>query len=314
MTEKKQAKNSKLKTFMFFLVLALVFWFFTKFSKDLSTRLTLDIQYTQVPVKVLISQKSNSTVSIDIKANGFQALKYLIKSPSLTIPVATYYKNNDTLISIPFQEYRRLVENQLTGIQIKNASLNEISIFLDQSITKKIPVRLVSKSTFKKGFRAVGDIRIIPDSLLITGPSTIIKPVNEVFTKPFTSKEIASSVSQQVPLEGFKNKNINLTQEVVELNIVVKEFSQKEVQVPVNIINVPADIVLKANPEAINVQFEVAVDVYQTTTSKDFEIICDYNEKISDGSFMLPKIIKKPEGVYQIELQDKKVTYLIFNQ
>ena len=49
-------RNQKIKSFLFFLALALGIWFLTKFSKDLTTELTLSVVYKNLPEETLLGK------------------------------------------------------------------------------------------------------------------------------------------------------------------------------------------------------------------------------------------------------------------
>lgn len=312
--EKKPStyKNPKIRNFLFFLGMAILLWFLTKFSNEIKANIEAEIQYVNVPEEVLLSENNPKQFSMDLSANGYKMLLYAVKDAVLEIDISAYYTSGINEITISQAELSGLVKRQLGVGNVENVSLSPLKIQLDKSIQKKVAVFFNGSLNYKDGYKSVGGIQLEPDTVLLRGPSEIISEIDTILTKSFSRKNIEESFSQNLDLLPPASKKVKMEPNVVTVSLEVAEFTQKQVNVPIQLKNVPEDINLRLIPENVMVKFEVAVDDFNTIDSTHFQVICDFDDKISEGNFMIPKIVSKPDNVYRVDLDTKKVEYLIF--
>jgi hypothetical protein len=311
-SENTKNKNPKIKSFLFFLLLATLFWFLTKFSKDSETSLTTSLDYINVPDTVIVTNDNVKKITFDVSGNGFQLLSHKLRNTSLKIDVNAYYKEADSVIILPVQELQKIILKQLGLSDIKNISETELVLNLDKNASKKIPISLHSQISYKEGFFQQGRIVIKPDSVRISGPSEEIDTITTITTRLLKKKDITDGFTETIELIKPQNKKVLLDPQSVSITIEAEEFSQMKMQIPVEVINLPEETELKLFPESIEITFDVSIKDFGKLAVDDFKIICDFSERIEDGSFMIPKLLRFPEIIQHIELETKKVEFLIF--
>jgi hypothetical protein len=314
MTGRKQKyRASKIKSFLFFLLLALVFWILTKFSEESTAFVNSNLVFTNLPDSVSISPETRNEVAFTISANGFQLLSYKLKAPTIDIDISRYYEAGDTLVLISDSELTKIISKQIDNNNgVRNLSVDQLKVYLDVMVTKKVPVNLISDITFKDGYKLVGVIKLNPDSVIVSGPSTALRKMGSISSETFVQRDISESTATSVGLLIPSNSAITLSESEVGLQMEVAEFSQKRLTLPVEVINVPADVTLKLIPESIVISFDVSVNGFNNISERDFRIVCDYATKSSEEPIMVPKLIQQPEGLGHIEWSTKRIEYLIF--
>jgi len=311
--QKKKYKTSKIKSFLFFLLLALVFWVLTKFSEQSTAAINANLAFTNLPGSVSISPKTPSDIEFDISANGFEFLSYNINAPQIDIDVSKYYKEGDTLISISSSELDKIIMAHFgNDTRVSNLSISTLVVPLDVVVSKKVPIKLISEISYKEGYKAVGEPFLKPDSVVISGPSVSVNGVDSIISETYTSKDASETLESVIGLHLDENSDISISEETVSLRIIVEEFAQKRMNLPVEVINVPQDIQLKLLPENIVISFDVSVNQFNSISENDFKIVCDYALRSSGENILVPKLVDQPEGLYHIEWSTKKVEYLIF--
>ncbi|MEZ4779609.1 MAG: CdaR family protein [Flavobacteriaceae bacterium] len=311
-SENSKNKNPKIRSFFVFLFLATLFWFLTKFSQDTQAVLTANIEYVSVPNTIVVADNTLKKISFELAGNGFQLLSHKIKKTTLKIDLEQYYKEGDSIIVIPLQELQKLSSKQLNITEIKTISVSELIIHLDKNASKKVPVVLRSEISFKDGYFQQGEIQIIPDSVLIRGPLEELDTINQISTKILKKKELSESFEESVALIPIKNKNLSLSSSSAKITMNVEEFSQMRLEIPLEVKNVPEEINLKLFPEKIGITFDVSLKDFGSIQAEDFDVVCDFSERIEEGSFMIPKLVRFPDNLQHLELETKKVEFLIF--
>ena len=78
---------------------------------------------------------------------------------------------------------------------------------------------------------------------------------------------------------------------------------------PKSIINIPKDVNINYYPKSIKVSFTVSLDNFQKYSSKDFKIICDFNEISKDGK-LTAEVINQPKLIKNLRLMNNEIQYV----
>ncbi len=310
---RKKHRTSKLKSFFFFLLLALISWVLTKFSQVSTSTVMANLVYSNTPAAVSVSSNNLNEIAFDISTNGFQFLSFQLKRPKIDVDISKYYKPGDSVVSIPNTEISKIITAQLdNNTLVKNINIEELTVDLDLLMTKKVPVRFNSELDFKDGYRFLSSPKISPDSITISGPSKEVEKTKEVMTVDYNEKSISENVRKRLPIKLPENTQLLSTPNEVEVYLEVDEFTEKRLTIPVEVRNIPEGTELKLLPESVNLTFNVSVNSFNDVTENDFQIVCDFSKRIINENFMVPKLVKQPSGIHHIEIGAKRIEYLIF--
>lgn len=296
----------------FFLMITSFIWVLTKFSKEFTTTLEASINYTDIPNSKILSASSSENITFDHTSSGFDFLTYKLKKPIIDIPINSYYKKKNK-ISIPKDELKRIINSKLkTNISINNISIDTLYIELDSMITKSIPVFPDIDITYQKGFKATQEIQLNPESIEIIGPSTLVRELNSIPSKALELTDVNSTISGEIELDNSIFKSITFSENTIAYSLKVEEFTQKELLIPLEIVNLPDGTKLKLIPEELAVIFDVSVSKFNTINNNEFAIVCDYLKRNEEQNFLIPELTKISPDVQNVSLSSHKVKYLIF--
>ncbi|WP_165805967.1 CdaR family protein [Marixanthomonas spongiae] len=285
----------------------------TKFSREYTATVDANIVYKSIPNETLLAENNPETLSFDLTTNGFEFFYYQLKQPEITVNLAEYYKKGNKTVTIGNAQLVNLIENQLDeDFSIKNLSLDTLSINLELLVSKKVPVVSKAGLNFKKGYMSLDSISIKPDSVQISGPREVIDTIASVFTKTENFKNIDSDFSEKVAVTVPDAPSLSVVPKEVKLSLRVQEFTQKQVTLPIEVINLPQRTIIKLIPEVTTVSFNVPVKNFNKVSETDFKLLCDFSERNPKGNFMLTQLSKRPSGIRDVEIKDKKIDFLIF--
>ena len=310
---KNPFKNSKLQVFFFFLLLSLFFWALTKFSREYTATVVSKVTYTNIPKTSLLAEGNPEEISFDLTENGFEFLFYKIKSPITSINVSAYLNESSNEVVITEGELKRIITKQISSkISIKNLSPSSISLKLDSLVSKKIPVIPFTEFIFKDGFRPISTVSVTPDSIVVSGPSEFIKEIDSIRTAFFSETNIETNIDAKIDLEEFTQKDVSIEPTEVVVSLLVDEFSQKQMVLPIKVLNTPIGTTIKLIPNVVEISFSASLSNFKNIIESDFELVCDYAERNQEENFMIPKLIRKPDSILNIEFGTKKIDYLVF--
>ena len=312
---KRKYNTGKIKKFLIFLFLAVLFWVLTKFSREYTAIVSSSIVYKSIPNETLLAENNPEEVSFDLTTNGFEFLYYKIKKPEITINVSNYYKKGNKSISLTDAQLIHLLSEQLDkNLSVKNLSIDTLKVNLEILVSRKIPVFSKAEMGFKKGYMSLDTMKIKPDSVQLSGPAEVIKKFDSIPTVSQKYNDIDSDFSETIELEIPDAPSLSVSPKKVSLSLQVQEFTQKEITLPIQVVNLPPSTIIKLIPKVTKVTFNVPIKDFNDISKNDFHVICDFSKRNSKENFMLTQFSKKPTGIRDVEMKDKKIDFLIFKQ
>lgn len=309
----KNSKNAKVNRFLLFLLLATIFWVLTKFSREFTSTMTAKINYENIPETAALSKNNTQFITFDLAANGFEILFYKFKQPTITVPVGKYYSNEKDGFKISKNELLRMVSSNFNrNLAIKNLSVEELNVHLDPIVLKKVRVIAKMAISFKNGFKPVDSIKVIPDSVTISGPSGSLKNKHTIETELISINDVEKNISETAKIVSPGNEIVSIKPNKVKVELVIAEFSQGQYTFPVEVINLPPDMDIKMVPQAVTITFDASVNDFANISKDSFRLVCDYSQRNKEENFMLPFLEKKPQNIYNVVFEPKKIDFFKF--
>lgn len=309
----RKYSKSKVKLFLFFLLVASIFWVLTKFSREFTASVVAKVDYINLPETAALSHDNLHEVTFDLTANGFEILFYKFKKPALEINVAERYDQGNDKFTISRSELVKELSSKFNKyMDIKNLSADGLTVNLDPIILKRIVVKPRYDITFKEGFKSIDSIEMKPDSITISGPKGVLKSINSIDMELLSLQNVEKSISQTVQIISPSEEIVKINPSEIQVEWPVAEFSQGKFTLPVEVINLPPSLELKLVPERITVSFDISVNDFSAVTRDNFRVVCDYSKRNESDNFMLPVLVKQPKGAVNIVFEPKKIDFFIF--
>lgn len=307
-------RNQKFRSFIFFLFLATAIWFLTKFSKPLVAEFHLNLEYTNLPKQTIVAPDAPKELLVSVNANGFKLLKEFFSDKTLVLDLSAGRLLEDDKIRFNQDQLLAFCYRKLTSAEVIAMENKELIIPVDRMAAKKITVVFQGALSLAQGYKIIEGPEITPSEITIYGPSQMIDTMSTVQTVYTRLDNLRSDFFESIALEPISSNQLSRSQDSVVWQAKILEFTQKQIELPVELINVPRGRRLQIFPETMLLSVEIPVNEFAQYDKSNFRLICDYNERISEDSFMIPRIAKLPEGVYKPELSHKKVDYVEFTQ
>lgn len=304
--------NSDKAILMACIGIAFVFWLFTKLSKDYRSEVTAEITYT-APLGKIESRPPESKLDVSIEGKGWDLLFHSFfgnNTPKINVPLKDTTEQEINMLSIETRMRRFLPsEADILGINPKN-----IKITLEPKVRKEILIKLVQNVTLAPQQQFEIPIQIFPKYVSIIGPASVVENVNEWKTELLVLNDLSEDIPDgEIGILPFNNSKVTFEPNKLALGIKVETFTEKMIQVPIQIVNSPADS-LVINPKFITIRCTVAMKEYDNLTAKSFKAIIDFNTpEAMKGSELTIRLTNEPNGIANLlEYQPKKVEFFVF--
>lgn len=310
----QSVKSRKLNVFGLFFLLALLFWALTKLSKVYTETIPFEIVYKNVPEHHHVEIDSSDKVQVTVNSYGFNLLPYFFYKPKLNIDFKLdVVRKNKNYVWNAQQNAPQIIAEFKNSVDV--ISINPDTLrFPFQSLTvKKVPVILDISLHFASGYDMSSKLKVIPDSIKIIGSEKKLSKISAVTTKALELKQLNSNIDKTVALElNDMLGQLKLSHKSIRIKGDVEKFTEGTFEVPVSIINLPANTKINYFPKTVPLVYNVSLNNYKLVKASDFRLECNYNEiKNTDKTFLTPKLVKSPEIVKSVRIKQKKIEFIL---
>ncbi len=297
--------------FLFFFLIAGVFWLIETLNSDYETKLTMPVRLVDVPDNVVITSEPVSEIRIAVKDRGTVLLNYKlwrgIRPLSLRF---NDYKSNGGHVRIAASEYEKQVQSLLdVSTRLLSVSPDTLEYIYATGASKRVPVRLLGKATAGREYYLTDTI-FRPDSVLVYAPHHRLDTITAIYTQPLLLENVADTLTCEAPLQV--QKGVKVVPDVAQLTLATDIYTEKTVEVPLVGINFPKDKVLRAFPSKVSVTFQIGVSRFRQVNAGDFQILVNYEDLLHRGAEKYPVTLTTyPKGVKQIRIHPEEVDFLI---
>ncbi|WP_296313869.1 hypothetical protein [Winogradskyella sp. UBA3174] len=305
-------KRKNVKRFSLFFIIAFVFLIFSKLSNDYKQTIKLKLNLVNVEDEIILQNDSLNTINAFIEAKGFAFVPLLFKNyKDIILDAKTDLVSKQGYFIFDVQKNKFLIENQL-GESYKLLSVKPDSILLKYSkrASKLIPIVLKSDINFAIGYDVKGDYKLDVDSLKVVGSAKEVNKLMSMTTELLSLKGINANINEQVNIDVSQYSGIEVFPKSVNVSAIVTRFTEGKVNVPVTIINKPKTIEINHFPKTVTLSFYAALEAYSSIKANDFIVECDYLDISENQTYLVPKIIKKPDVVKRINMKQKRIDFI----
>lgn len=307
------------KVFLIFLVISIGIWLLTTLSKTYDTVLEFPVTYQELSQNKLLKEEPLPSINIGIKATGFKILacKYRTKPISLQTN-RLRRKSGDMYYFLP-QRQKNAIIKQLPS-QLQEVEILQDTIFMKIGVlaTKKVPIQPNVNINYKVGYDLLGDIKLQPDSITISGAKSKLKQINNIELQSLDLEDVHEDFSQRILINKdtlYKDLKFSTTSVVVSGS--VEQFTEGNFEIPFEIINA-TDLEkeeLTTLIKKVKVTFVVGLSEFESIKKSAFRIVCDYSiSKKNNLNYLMPKLITKPSQIKSYTITPNTIDFLIHKE
>jgi hypothetical protein len=313
----KIALKKKIFLFCFFLIISVILWLLISLSKQYDDQVSYPVRYKNFPEsKVLIGDLPDH-LRLDVNANGFTLLRFKLSSRYIPISFSVNsFKMNllpgadSSSFYIETKYAREYIASQLSSDFIIHKISPDTLIFrLSGVVSKKVPVIPVFSYQLEKQLILKKQILLDPDSVTASGPDFLIDTLSAVYTRTTDLGIIRKTDNEEVDLQEIKFVYVKET--TINIGFTIEQFTEKTVQVPVEILNLPLNKRMQAFPRYVQLTCQVGLSNFESLDGSMFRAQVDYMEiRDAQSNKLKVMITKQPVFVQAVRFSPKTVEYI----
>lgn len=302
--------NRKFLVFSVCLFFSTFFWLITALYRDHLATFTVPVTFTNLPRDKVLVGELPKELQVTFKATGLKLLIFSLRKTSreLTIDFSSLKKLRENVYS--FAPAGQMLHSNLQVTEIKP---DYLYFAFNNSYYKTVPVKADVMVDFEPLFNLSSSIKTTPDFVVLSGDSNQVKKIDTIYTEKIILNSLDKSVKQKVRLiypEEFGNNFFASVGEVqVEIN--VDKFTDSEVEIPLEVINLPTGMKIKTFPEKVKVKFQVGMNDFEKIHSTMFRAVIDFRNADPGKNYMKIELVKRPGNIRNVKLFPEKAEFLI---
>ena len=305
-------KNKKLRVFLLFLILSLLFWMLIKLSKNYTASVNVNLTYIDLPENKMLQVDPISTIKVTLNSGGFRLLKYKFSNKDVKLSLKNIKKKNSTTFYYLGSDIIKDIDDSFFKADVKYLEPDTLYFSLGKSISKKVKVEPNLTIQYKSGYNLLGSLEIEPEYIIISGPEAQVSSVVSVTTEPIQLNNISDTINKNIAIAKIKDLNkIKYSVEQIIVRGRVQKFTEMSLEVPFRILNAPSKTI-KTFPNKVKIVFQIGLSDFNRVTEGDFDLVCDFSKvKIDEVNYLVPEVLNKPNIVKEVKVIPNKIEFII---
>ncbi|HKJ82063.1 MAG TPA: CdaR family protein, partial [Ignavibacteriaceae bacterium] len=235
----------------------------------------------------LVTAKLGSESEYVVTANGDTGKRY--------INLSNYLSENQWLSS---------------DVEVIDISPDTLTFNIEKITSKKLKIEPDVEVSFRDGYGFATPVTVQPDSVVVHGPVSELKNMSTVPTVPIKLENLSDKLDMKINLD--KKNGMSFSENSVLVTLNVQRIVDKVIEdVPVNILDVPADREVVLLPNKINIGIHGGIDILGKLTGDDFRAYVNYRDVVLDTlGGIIPKL-ESPGNVSVQYIKPDQLRYII---
>jgi hypothetical protein len=300
--------------FSVFLLISASIWLLNALSKNYTSVIEYPLVYTDFPENKVFVGEMPAHLDLQINAHGYALLRYQMfrKPVPISFKVSAFNLNRGQDSSSAFIITRYLrdqIARQLPAeLQLLEIKPDTLFFQFAGKVTRLVKIMPDFDYSIEKQFTIRDDIKLTPDSVEVTGPDLILDTLSYVYTEHVVLGELDRNYTDRVRLKKETDLTYNISR--VNCSIELERYTELQVSVPVEVLNLPDSIMIQTFPSSIQLSCRVGLSKYDRIETYPFRAVVDYDKIDEHVSTLNVTIQNLPSYLLRYEFYPKTVEFL----
>jgi YbbR domain-containing protein len=288
------------------------------FSVLIWAYVNLNLTYTiesSIPLQIKsgksqgISNEIPNNLNLVLKGKGWGLMKVLVSKNLVYYLDLTAFKK-DTKIDL-MQGVGDII-NLPSDVYVQSINPNFIDVSFDNTISRMIKVKNNTSVQTKDGYTVIGGVKISPDSVRVSGASSIVMKIKYVQTENVVFKDVNTNISKDVKLIDSLGNQVKVDPLVVNVSYRLELSAEKTFEdIDVNVYGVPIDKDVLIIPPKISISLRGGVEELSKLTVKDIKVGINFKQIEADEQGEVEPTIELSDIFTLIKVEPQRFQYII---
>lgn len=291
--------KKNIRAFIGSVLVGLVLWLIVVMQKEYTHQVHVPINLIRVAEGKVLAQKIQDSALIEFKGKGSAITGMLFYNVSLNLEMPEM----DQSTTIELKDYLHFLDLPTTfGLEIGEIiEPKTIEFVVDDLITSKKPILLSGSVGTTDGYTLMG-YTLVPDTVEITGPNSLVKKQDYVFTDLLEIVDRKVNFTTQISLKNPQPGITSLKPLGIEATFDIQRLIERVVyDIPIRVINVPPNFTVEAVPNKMSLKIKGGENLVAKIETDDFKAEIDFIKNYQVEKKAYGASINIPDNISWIE-------------
>lgn len=250
--------------------------------------LAQDQAFTSLPPEV---------IRVQVEGEGVQILRLYYNPPVIQIDASL--QEVDLMMVVP-----EVVKN----VSLQTVIPRIVSIAVEKRVTKKVAVVPQVTIQLGQGFRMIGEIQTVPDSVTVSGAQSVVSSITEWKTMARDIGVLSDSLNAVIALSDSLGRLLDLDVREVLVKADIQEFTEARRVLEVRAVGMPRGESVSFSPPTVKVVYHVSLSQFDASLkSDDFYVFVPYADINRDQSGLIYPMVHAPSDM---DIREPRITPL----
>lgn len=308
----------RLFSFFVCLLIAAFLWMINALNRTYTRTLAIPVRFVHYPINKHVNNRLPSYIMADVKASGAKLMMLLMKKSldEITIDVGDVIQSKNKLNRASVStlsaigNLSRFLNTDVELIKIKPDSIHFV---LGKTFSKRVYIQPRVQVNYESGDGIFQRIKTFPQYISVSSDSATLSRIDTFFTEKIVLNDLNKNIEQAASIElpDEINDLVVLSQSKVLLKINLDEYVQKTLQLPVEVVNAPAGMIVKTFPSNVQVQVNAPYNLFDSLGPRLFSVKADFNSPEKTNGKLKLKVSSSNPDIRVGECQPSRVEYIL---
>ncbi len=305
----KLKSSQNLGTIVLCLILATMLWFLQGMGKQYEYVLKVKTRFEHLPPDFYQFNRLPSTLDLKVYGYGWDLFRIYTGISNNTLVID--FEQIDFTDNLYTSNLIPVLAAQLPGrVLIRKVTPSLIRFESGKLFKRKLPIQVDVRFKYATGYSGVGKPLIVPDSIAVNMPESLINRITAIETRPFESPVLSSSYSTTLELKKMEHLGIYYPNTPIKLIQAVDRFVDVEKMIPVQIRNVPENRSFRLVPSVVKVRCQVPMKFYKRFQQEPLTVEVNGADMQRGERFLVPVIKQAPIYARNFHVLPSRIDYL----
>jgi len=288
-----------------------IIWVFVQFSKQYTTVIVLPVSYINLPKDKILLENAPKYLDLRIQDKGFNIAIHKFFPRELNIDLSEAEPLDGQLVYNLGLHKEAIFSELRIDYEIAGFLQETLKIDFQQRAVKRVPINSKINLGFSVGYSALDKIKLLPDSITVSGPENILDTLQSVNTKALKIGNINKDIEGKIKLDRSNLGTVTFYQDEVSYSLLTDKFTEGKVEIPIEMINVPEKMNAVIFPKEVIVYYQVSLNEFDKVKPSNFKVIVDFKNSVDSDGYLLAQIVEHPDIVNNLRLNENKILFVI---
>lgn len=290
-------KPGNLKVVVLCIATAATFWIFDALSEEHETSVKYPIEWAFDREEYVVVEDLPENLQMNVKGLGWNLLRASmgLRVEPLILPLTAPSSQNKIIGA----SLANVVAEELDQLELNYIIDDTLRLNIDRRIARSFAVYIDSANiSLAENFEIVSPINFDVQLFELEGPQRLLEQIpSDTFLVSIPETEIDGDYNEEVEFLIDRGDLFTFRPQSVNVKFEVREFTNNQLEVPINFVNFPESVDFRILDSTINVLYHVQLDQQSEVVVDSFTVSLYYDEFNPVDSTFLLKLESSPEIV-----------------